>query len=139
MTRFRRCLCLALTLVAPACGGPAKPAPQETIVWKPLGEWSGRALMQTEAFISDSGSLRIAWEARNETAPGQGAFTITLHSGVSGRSLLEAVNHKGPGRDVAFVNEDPREFFLVIEASNLDWTVSVSEAVPARTTPPTKH
>ena len=87
--------------------------------------------MQTEAFISDSGALRITWETRNETAPGRGAFKVTLHSGVSGRPLLEAVEHQGVGRDVAYVTEDPREFFLVIEPSNLDWSVSVAEAVPA--------
>jgi hypothetical protein len=140
MTRFRRCLfLLSLMLYASACRAPAKPVPHDTIVWKPLGEWSGRNLMQTEAFISDSGSLRIAWEARSQTAPGEGVFKITLHSGVSGRPLLEAVNHKGPGREVAFVTEDPREFFLVIESSNLDWTVAVSEAVQATTTPHTKR
>ena len=90
--------------------------------------------MQTEAFISDSGSLRITWETTNERVAGQGLFTVTLHSGVSGRPLLEAVKHSGAGRDVAYVTEDPREFFLVIDASNLDWTVAVSEAVPARAT-----
>ena len=47
-------------------------------------------------------------------------FTVTLHSGVSGAPLLEAVEHKGVGRDVAYVTEDPREFFLVIESST--WT-----------------
>jgi len=131
ITRFRLLPLLALSLLAPGCREAAKPATREAIVWKPLGSWSGRALMQTEAFISDSGSLRIVWEAGSETtAPGRGSFKITLHSGVSGRSLLEAVNHEGPGRDVAYVTEDPREFFLVIDPSNLDWTVAVSEAVP---------
>ena len=123
---------LLFVLCAASCRTASKPVTKDTIVWKPLGSWSGRALMQTEAFISDSGSLRIVWEAGSETtAPGRGSFKITLHSGVSGRSLLEAVNHEGPGRDVAYVTEDPREFFLVIDPSNLDWTVAVSEAVPA--------
>ena len=129
---------LALPTVL-ACGSKSQPAPQETIVWRPLGKWSGHDLMQTEAFISDSGSLRIDWEAPNETTPGQGALKITLHSGVSGRSLVEAVDHKGTGRDVAYVSEDPREFFLVIDASNLEWTVAVSEAVTATAPPHTNR
>ena len=88
--------------------------------------------MQTEAFISDSGSLRINWETKNETSPGTGRLTVTLHSGVSGRPLLEAVNHTGLGHDVAYVSEDPREFFLVVDAANLEWTVAVAEALPGR-------
>lgn len=130
---------LSLGLSVVACREAAKPVMQDTVVWRPLGTWSGHNLMQTEAFISDTGSLRITWETKNETAPGQGAFTVTLHSGVSGRSLLEAVQHRGAGRDVAYVMEDPREFFLVIDASGLDWTVAVAEAVPARTTPHTNR
>jgi hypothetical protein len=88
--------------------------------------------MQTEAFISDTGSLRISWEARREVTSEQGMFRVTLHSGVSGRPLLEAVSHRGAGRDVAYVNEDPREFFLVIDAEHLDWTVAVAEALPTK-------
>jgi hypothetical protein len=139
MTRIRQYVFLALMLLVSACREPAKPAPVETIVWRPLGSWSGHNLMQTEAFISDSGSLKIDWEARDETAPGRGTFKVTLHSGVSGRPLVEAVDHKGAGRDVAYVTEDPREFFLLIESSNLAWTVSVSEAVGARAVPHTNR
>ena len=126
---------LSLGFAVLACRDAPKPVLQDTVAWRPLATWSGHNLMQTEAFISDTGSLRITWETKNEAAPGQGTFTVTLHSGVSGRSLLEAVQHKGAGRDVAYVTEDPREFFLVIDASGLDWTVAVAEAVPARITP----
>src|SRR5262245_2925456 len=127
-------LLVLLSLLA-ACSEPAKTAtPQaatDTVAWKPLGSWSGHGVMQTEAFISDTGSLRITWETRNEAVPGKGVFTVALHSGVSGRTLLDAVSHTGVGRDVAYVTEDPREFFLVIESSNLDWSVSVDEGFPA--------
>jgi hypothetical protein len=128
-------LLVALSLSVAACREPAKPAmseaASETVAWKPLGAWSGHGVMQTEAFISDTGSLRITWETGNEAVPGKGVFTVALHSGVSGRPLLEAVSHQGPGRDVAYVTEDPREFFLVIESLNLDWSVSVDEGFPA--------
>ena len=40
-----------------------------------------------------------------------------------------AVEHSGIGHDIAYVNEDPRLFHLVIESSNEDWSVSVEEGV----------
>ncbi len=131
ITRFA--VIVALGLLACGCRGQATPATVvDTIAWKPLGAWSGRGVMQTEAFISDTGSLRITWETRNEAVPGKGVFSVALHSGVSGRPLLEAVDHHGIGHDVTFVTEDPREFFLVIDSTNLDWSVSVDEGFPAK-------
>ena len=128
---------MSFSLFVWACREPAKPASfVDTVAWKPLGSWSGHGVMQTEAFISDTGSLRITWETKNEAVPGKGMFTVALHSGVSGRPLLDAVSHQGIGRDVAYVTEDPREFFLVIESSNLDWTVSVDEGFPAKQAQP---
>ena len=120
-----------LSLFGMACQEQAKQPAIENVAWKPLGSWSGHGVMQTEAFISDTGSLRITWETKNEAVPGKGVFTVALHSGVSGRTLLEAVRHTGVGRNRAYVTEDPREFFLVIESSNLDWSVSVDEGFPA--------
>ena len=87
--------------------------------------------MQTDPFISDTGSLRLRWETSREAAPGTGTFRVTLHSDVSGRSLLVAVDTRGVGRDTTYVTEDPRPFFLAVESSNLDWTIEAAEAVAA--------
>ncbi len=86
--------------------------------------------MQTEGFIAN-GSLRLVWETRNEAAPNAGTFEVTLHSGVSGRPLVQAVEQRGVGRGTAYVSEDPRDFYLVVESSNLDWSVTVDEAIGA--------
>ena len=99
------------------------------IGWRPLGTWSGRGDEQTDSFNIETGQWRIKWEARNETAPGAGRLRIEVHSSVSGRPLGEAVEHNGTGHDIAYVNEDPRLFHLVIESSNEDWSVSVEEGV----------
>jgi len=48
---------------------------------------------------------------------------------VSGRPLQVAVDHRGPGHDTAYVNDDPRLYHLVIDSANLDWTIAVEEAV----------
>jgi len=43
--------------------------------------------------------------------------------------LQEAVEHRGDGRGVAYVTEDPRLYHLVIESSGVDWSIAVEEAV----------
>ena len=126
-----------LTLAAAAgatatCRKPAPPA-EEITVWQRRGTWTGHAGTQTDPFISDTGLLRITWEARG--ASPDATFRITVHSDVSGRPLLVAVDRHGPGRDVAYVTEDPRQFFLVIDSEGLDWSVEVAEGVAATRTP----
>ncbi len=91
--------------------------------------------MQTEPFISDTGALRLRWETSHESAPGTGIFRVTVHSDVSGRSLVLAVDARGVGRDTAYVNEDPRSFFLAVESASLDWTVAADEGVAATAGP----
>jgi hypothetical protein len=126
-------LLLLLAVLVSACSAshPAGQSKRDVVVWRPLGSWSGSGLTQTLPFISDSGTLRLRWETKNETSPGAGQFKITVHSDVSGRPLLVAVERKGVGADTTYVYEDPRAFFLVIEAANLDWTVAADEAVAA--------
>ena len=111
--------------------GPRTPA----VVWRKLGSWSGRGSMQTEPFISDTGSLRLRWETANEAAAGMGIFRVTVHSDVSGRALVVAVDARGVGHDTTYVSEDPRPFFLAVESANLDWTVTAEEGVAATAGP----
>ena len=56
---------------------------------------------------------------------------MTLHSDVSGRPLLVAVEARGVARDTTYVTEDPRQFFLAVESANVDWTIEAAEAVAA--------
>jgi hypothetical protein len=120
-----------LILIA-ACGSPPSPPAQEITVWRTLGTWSGKGLLQTDAFISDTGQLRITWEARDKAGGNSaGTLRITLHSAVSGRPLAVTVDQRGPGRDVAHVVEDPRSFYLVIESTDLEWSVEIAEGIPA--------
>lgn len=98
--------------------------------------------MQTESFTGETGSFRIKWDARAGqgpvkkppagTAPVPGTFKLTIHSSISGRPLQVAVEQSGPGADTAYVNEDPRVFFAVVDASNIEWSFSVDEAVGTR-------
>jgi hypothetical protein len=122
-----------LILAALLCGG-CRPesktsVPQTLVGWRPIGSFAGRGSSQTESFNIESGQWRIKWATTNENPPGAGTFKMTVHSAVSGRPLMVAAEHRGNGRDIAYVNEDPRLYHLVIESSNVDWSVTVEEAV----------
>lgn len=135
LPRRRDCAVMCgLAVLQLSCGGDA-PARTPAVVWRTLGSWSGRGSMQTDPFISDTGSLRLRWETTNEAAPGTGSFRVTVHSDVSGRPLILAVDARGVGRDTAYVIEDPRSFFLAVESANVDWTVAADEGVAATAGP----
>jgi hypothetical protein len=112
-----------------ACSRPPERTGKEVTVWRPLGAWSGRGPLQTDPFISNTGLLRLTWESRSAALPNAGTLRISLHSDVSGRRLAVAVDHHGAGRDIAYINEDPRSFFLVIESDNVEWSVEVAEGI----------
>jgi hypothetical protein len=125
-------------LLATSCGGDPKPTTREVTAWRKLGTWSGGGPIATGPFISDTGTLRLVWETRNEKVPGKGVFQLTVYSDVSGRPLVLAVDHRGVGGDTVYVNEDPRPFYLGIESTNVEWSVSVDEAIPAIATEPVR-
>ena len=116
---------------APQSQAPKAAAKPPTVGWRPIASFSGRGDSQTESFNIESGQWRIKWVTRNETAPEAGTFKVTVHSAVSGRPLMLAVDHRGAGHDTAYVNEDPRLYHLVIESANVDWSVSIEESVYA--------
>lgn len=122
---------LGVALLTASCREDRTRARTPTVVWRKLGAWSGHGSVQTDPFISDTGSLRLRWETSREAAPGTGTFRVILHSDVSGRSLLVAIDVRGVGRDTTYVTEDPRPFFLAVESANLDWTIEAEEAVAA--------
>ena len=90
-------------------------AQQNKAVWNTIRSWSGSGDAQLDSFTSDTGALRIEWEAKAEneaTAPG--IFRVAIHSSISGRPLTVPIDHRGPGRGTAFVSEEPRVFFALV-------------------------
>jgi len=43
--------------------------------------------------------------------------------------LLVGVDQRGTGQNMAHMHEDPREFFLVIDASGVTWKASLEEGL----------
>lgn len=91
--------------------------------------------MQTETFLSDTGSFRIHWEAKNETRPGAGTLKVAFRSGDSGRVIIDAVDQKGVGSGESEVGDMVRWYYLSIDSLNVDWSVSVEEPIMGRTIP----
>ena len=116
-----------------SCGAPPpKPVQKEVVIWKNLGEWSGRGNAQTESFVGLTGALRMHWRTKNEVPKGAGTFRLILQSAISGRALQEPVDEKGLGEGTAYAAEDPRVFYITVESANLDWSFTVEEALFGR-------
>ncbi len=134
----RRVLCLLLTTAAIGASNgrrvaPANAATREVVVWRSIGSWSGRGNPQTQSFTSDPGSLRARWQTSHEVRPGDGRFRLTLHSAISGRPLAQAVDHRGVGAATAYLSEDPRVFYVVVDSARVEWSFTIDEGIGART------
>ena len=125
-------LLLALSIAASACRRD-RIVEKQTLIWKPVNTWSGSTSVQTESFPGQSGAFQIHWDSRPDGSTSPGKLRITLHSAISGRPLSVVVDHEGPGRDTVFATDDPRTFFLVIDAQGTAWTVKVDEGIPVVT------
>ncbi len=125
--------------LAIACAAPPEPPqpPTRVLAWKPLASWSGHGNLQTETFMSDSGSFRIHWEAKKESPSGKGTLKIAFRSGDSGRVIIDAVDHKGVGSGTAVVGDQVRWYYLTIDSANIDWLVTVEEPIMGHTVPRT--
>jgi Ethanolamine utilization protein EutJ (predicted chaperonin) len=58
-------------------------------------------------------------------------FRVRLHSAISGRPLQTFVEQAGSGDGTAYVEDEPRVSYLVIESANVEWTAILDEAVAA--------
>ena len=130
-----RLLLIPFLLFLPSCSQPPPKTTQPTIIWEHAGSWSGRGDLETNSFPSSTGYLRFTWETSNETKPGEGRFKLILGSSISGRAILTVVDRKGAGRDVAYVSEEARTFYIKIESANEDWKLTVDEGFAATIEP----
>jgi outer membrane biogenesis lipoprotein LolB len=128
---------MAVVFLLPSCTQPPPKPAERTIIWDHAGSWSGRGNLETNSFPASSGYLRFTWETSNETKPGEGRFKLILGSSISGRLIQVVVDSQGATRDVSYVSEEPRTFYLKVESANEDWKVTVDEGFSATIEP--KH
>ncbi len=124
---------IAVALAGSACQGdrPSHDATPPTTVeatWRRVGAWSGRLSQQTESFEVSTVPLRLRWQTTSETSPGAGRLTVTLHSQASGRLLQTIVEAHGVASATADVADEPRWAYLVVEAANVEWQMTLEEA-----------
>jgi hypothetical protein len=98
-------------------------------VYHTLGSWSGRGNKQTESFTSDTGTLRVNWQATAIPGSAAPSFSLDAHSAISGRLLQTVVDKGGPGTGVGYVQQDPHVFYMVVEATGVNWQFTVEEAI----------
>jgi hypothetical protein len=108
-------------------------------MWRSIGSWSGQGNTQTGSFSDESGAMRVRWETRKESSPGQGTFRLSLHSAISGRPLTVAVDQRGVGHDTAEIGEDPHVAYLVVESANIEWAFTLEEAIGGTVEPPASN
>ena len=117
------------------CAAPAPAEPpsdsQQDVQWEQIRSWTGRGSQQLDSFPSDTGALRIEWEARRlADAAGAGSLTIVLHSAISGRPLGAAVvDEQGEGKGTTFFSEEPRVFFADVASKDVEWKIAIAERV----------
>ena len=98
--------------------------------WRPIVLFTGSDTTQTDSFNIESTQWRIKWKTKAQTPPAPGSFMVRVHSSISGRPLMVAVEpRQGAGSGIAYVTEDPRLYHLIVESSSLDWSLQVEEAV----------
>jgi len=118
---------------ATACSSrPQTQAPQQTerrVVYRTLGTWSGHGNVQTESFTSDTGTLRVKWEALAVGGAVEPSFSLEAHSAISGRVLQTVVDKGGAGEGVGYVQQDPHVFYMVVESAGVNWKFTVEEAI----------
>jgi hypothetical protein len=133
MTTLTRVLvCVAVAAGAAGCrqheNAPAAGTPQ--MIWRSVGTWSGRGSKQTESFTSDTGALRVRWEAKPAAGDSNDrTFRLTAHSAISGRVLQQVVDERGPGSGIDYVSQDPHVFYMAVESAGLDWQFTVEEGI----------
>ena len=107
-----------------------KPAdqPQQLVpVTRVVGSWSGHGSTTVGDVNSETGRLRITWQATNESPAGSGRFKLTLRSGVSGRTIATIADHKGTGTGTVDTDEGPRTYDFLVDSTNVDWSFRVEE------------
>lgn len=108
---------------------PAQPA--NVASYRLVGSWQGQGDM-TLGDVNSEGQFRLRWETHGEDPKGAGRFRLTIRSGVSGRTLQVAADHKGEGSGVVDFADSPRTYDFLVESDNVLWSFTVEDVVPVK-------
>jgi hypothetical protein len=115
-----------------ACGSSTPSAkPNHVASYRLVGQWEGKGDM-TLGDVNSEGQFRLRWETHGEDPKGAGRFRLTIRSGVSGRTLQIAADHKGEGAGVVDFADSPRTYDFLVESANVLWSFTVEDVVPVK-------
>jgi hypothetical protein len=120
---------IILVVTVSACGDAPPVAAGAPTEWRRIASWSGRGDQQTETFPIEGWIWRVHWEARNDSAGGKGALRVAALSADSGREIAEITDVRGNDHDVKYLSDLPRRYYLVVTASDNEWSLVVEEPV----------
>ena len=122
-------VCVAAALIS-SCGSSAtRPKPENVASYRLVGSWQGKGDM-TLGDVNSEGQFRLRWETHGEDPKGAGRFRLTIRSGVSGRTLQIAADHKGEGTGIVDFADSPRTYDFLVESANVLWSFTVEDVVP---------
>jgi hypothetical protein len=125
-------LVVAVTTLVSACGnGALNVFGLDGYVWEQRGTWSGHGSLRTESFPGKTGGLRLTWNTRQTPLSPPGTFTVGLYNAETGRKINDAIDVRWAAHGTAFLMPEPHPFYLVVDAKDVDWTVTVEETVPS--------
>ena len=121
-------VCVAAALIS-SCGSTAiTPTPAKVSAYRLVGSWQGKGDM-TLGDVNSEGQFRLRWETHGEDPKGAGRFRLSIRSGVSGRTLQIAADHKGEGAGVVDFADSPRTYDFLVESANVLWSFTVEDVV----------
>ena len=120
-----------VSIAGAGCGSPRDQPPARTAAYRLVGSWQGKGNM-TLGDVNSEGHFRIRWDTRDDDAMGSGTFRLTIRSGVSGRTLQVAVDHKGEGSGVVDFEDTPRTYDFLVESAHVNWSFTVEDVVPVQ-------
>ena len=93
------------------------------VVEKPLYQWSGTGMKNTETFEIDV-PWKITWRVSNETFAGTGLLQTYLNDS-KGNLVALLINQLGSGGGETWVHNQTGKFYLEISSANCDWEIEV--------------
>src|SRR5687767_12653713 len=125
---FFALVCVSVAVLC-GCRSPAPAKPATVGSYRLVGSWQGKGDM-TLGDVNSEGQFRLRWETHGEDPKGAGRFRLTIRSGVSGRTLQVAADHKGEGSGVVDFADSPRTYDFLVESANVLWSFTVEDVVP---------
>jgi hypothetical protein len=117
-------LLLSITLLAHR-DKEAKAKPKNAFAgWQPVGVFSGRGRMESPRFEVKSSVWRMNWSCQANETPAKKSFQVHVMDSL-GKLVGTPISATGDDHQVTVMEDGPGTFFLVVQATNMRWELTV--------------